>query len=188
MPKTLILRLSSLGDIILSTASLEAIDKNHEIDWAVSSEYSILLKGHPKIRNVLSFDRSTGLSGWIDFSRDLWDRGYDEIYDLHRSLRTRILSLLFLYWGFFSHSKRKPKWRSLSKRRFYLYPFFFLKGLWPKKFRPTPLVSRFALAVGGAGIERPNLRHLVSLPDLLKAEVVLKNGNSRSCSWLHLYI
>ena len=164
--KKLIIRLSSLGDVILASAALE-VESLHSspsgggchLDVLVSKEYIELLNGHPKVHHLLSFDRHVGFLGWIRFCRELWSTGYDEVYDLHRSLRTRMMFALFFYWGLFEKTRR-PRWKTISKQRLKLIPYYFFKGAWPKVWRPTRWVERYSRLVGGKGTERPNLRYL----------------------------
>ena len=54
MKKILIIRLSSIGDIILTSPIIRCIkqQKNVEIHFLVKSEYSILLKSNPHLEKV----------------------------------------------------------------------------------------------------------------------------------------
>ena len=167
LTKRLVLRLSSLGDIILSTAVLEVPHPNIQIDWAIAEEYKELIETHPGIHRVnCRFSRSLGSRGWRElFCRQAWENRYDEVIDLHKSLRTRVMRLLFLFWSFRERSPR-PRWKSISKQKFKLYPYFVFKGLWPKALRPTPWVTRFTQIVGGSEKARPNLRHLIQGQEL----------------------
>lgn len=163
--KVLMIRLSSLGDVVLSSAALEA-ETIDTTDWVVAKEFAPLLEGHPKIRRLWVFDRKTGLKGWVDLWRTLWTQNYDEIYDLHRTIRTEIARLFFGFWliqGRLRGKSRSFRWFRLSKERWRLYGYFLLKGFWPKKLRPRPVVERSALAVRGSGQEKPNLRHLLKV-------------------------
>ena len=164
--KRLILRLSSLGDIILASSALEVHLRNldsskpSQVDWVVASEFSGLLQGHPKINQLFEFKRTMGFRAWVQFSRKIWDLQYEEVYDLHLSLRTRWMRLLFVYWGLIER-KPLPKWKSISKQKTKLYLYFIFKNLWPRSLYPTPWVIRFTQCLGGTGEERPNLRHLL---------------------------
>src|SRR5690349_21043092 len=114
MKRILILRLSSLGDVILSSAALEVERLSHMgIDWVVAPEFSEPLQGHPKISSLIVFERKTGLRGWFRLCRRLWQSNYAEVLDLHVSLRTWIMRFLFWIWG----RGKGPEWRLLSKQR-----------------------------------------------------------------------
>src|ERR1700722_13259845 len=115
--RILILRLSSMGDIILATTALETeAAQVCRIDWVVAKEFAELLDGHPRIGKVWQFDRSTGLTGWIELCRTLWSQQYCELWDLHSTLRTAIARVLFWYWGILGGSGG-PGWRCFDKQR-----------------------------------------------------------------------
>ena len=154
-----IIRLSSLGDVILASSALSTslVGVN---DWIVSQEYAPLLKGHPKIRSIFEFDRKLGFSEWRNLCRSIWTQNYDEVLDLHSSLRTRIMQFFFIYWGI-RELKKGPKWKRIRKQRWKLSGYFIFKKLWPAFLRPKPWVERFGKTVGGSGSERPDLRHLI---------------------------
>jgi ADP-heptose:LPS heptosyltransferase len=166
--KTLFIRLSSLGDVLLAMSALSVSSSSpRSVDWLVASEFSSLLDHHPGIRKVWGFNRKLGLKGWQDLSRVLWDEGYDEVYDLHRTLRTKLLRLFFLYWSFTrprvgTKSGNALTWHVISKQRLKLYGYFLFKSLWPKSLRPEPIASRSARLVGGSGDEKPDARHLLA--------------------------
>src|ERR1044071_3450050 len=114
--KRLVIRLSSLGDLILSTSVLGGLPIGERVNWLTSQEYVGLLQGHPSIERVWPFDRRGGLGAWVRLCRDLWGAGYDEVLDLHCSLRPRIARLLFVGWSL-RHGRPGPRWRVLHKGR-----------------------------------------------------------------------
>ncbi len=163
--KTLIIRISSLGDVILASASLNSAALPEHVDWAVAQEFSQVIDGHPRLHTLYSFDRKSGYRGWVQLCRTFWEQRYDQIYDLHNSLRTRLMRVLFLFWSLsdsFSgkQTQAAPRWKSISKPRLRLWGFFLFKRFWPRQLRPEPWVQKFARSVGGSGSERPDLRHL----------------------------
>ncbi len=162
MTKKLVLRLSSLGDVILATSILEVHSflKESHVDWVVAQEFSEVLCGHPKIHRVIQFNRSQGLRAWVRFCYQLWLENYLEIFDLHLSLRTRLMKLLFAYWSWVEQTP-KPKWKTISKQYRKLFFYYLLKRFCPLRWRPLSWVSRFTLLAGGSGTEHPNLKHLV---------------------------
>lgn len=161
--RRLIIRLSSLGDLILSTAALEAELASQKVDWVVAQEFSSVLNGHSRIQRIWEFTRSSGFLGWLKLWRTIWLEHYDEIYDLHHSLRSRLARVFFLIWSI-REMRRGPCWIVFPKQRWKLYGYFLFKGFWPRKLRPISMVERFGKTLGGTGNERPNVRHLVSAP------------------------
>jgi ADP-heptose:LPS heptosyltransferase len=157
--KRLVLRLSSLGDLILATSVLE-VSSSGTSDWVVAREFAEIVRRHPKLNHVFEFDRKTQLKGWIQLSRRLWLNDYTEVIDLHLTLRTWTLKYLFKIWSFLE-KKPNPTWKSISKQRGRLWSYYLLKSYFPKKWRPTPCVVKFTQLAGGSGNERPELTHLI---------------------------
>lgn len=155
--RRLIFRLSSLGDVILATSALSSRGggANTPSDWVVAKEYAALLDGHPGIARVWAFDRSQGLRAWIQLCRELSRESYDEVLDLHASLRTRLARALMFLLGC-----RAP-WTALAKARWRRWGYCLAKEKWPPALRPRPMVELFARLGGGTGQERPDLRHLL---------------------------
>jgi heptosyltransferase-2 len=157
--KRLLIRLSSLGDVVLAAAALET--PAGETHFLTSAAYGELLEGHPKLQRLWTFDRKSGFFGWLKLGKRLWNehsaRPFDAVIDLHSSLRTRILRL---QWQVLSLLSRKPLpgWTRLQKpRRARLMKFLF-KGL--VKTPLTPWTREFARLAGGTGDEKPDLSHL----------------------------
>jgi ADP-heptose:LPS heptosyltransferase len=94
--KVLVMRLSSLGDVILSTSVLKTNLGQKGVDYLVADSYEDLLVDHPQVKRLWSYTRSDGLKGWNQMLRDIWDEKYELIFDLHDSLRTNWARLLFL--------------------------------------------------------------------------------------------
>jgi heptosyltransferase-2 len=91
--RIVVIRLSSLGDILLTTPALRALKQsnpNGELDVVVKTEYADLLKGNPNIDRIITVDTTTGLPGLINFSLKLRGR-YDLVVDLHRSTRSFVM-------------------------------------------------------------------------------------------------
>ena len=191
MKKRLILRLSSLGDVVLATSALEVFSKNAElVDWVVAKEYAALLQGHPQVFKLWEFDRETGIKGWLDLSKKLWRENYDEVFDLHASIRTKITYFFFFFLGLFRVGRQTPKWKFISKQRARFSGYFLLKKFWPRVWRPSPRVELFAKLAGGNGKERPNLRNLLRSEKRVSTELsnekyicVMPSSNWRSKNW-----
>ena len=164
--KRLIIRLSSLGDVILATSALSALrpaaSKLMKPIGSLRVSIRGLLKGHPRLTKVWEFDRSKGggLLAWLSLCEKLWKEGFTEVLDLHSTLRSQVARIYFLVRA--KMSKREIQWKTISKERLKLTGLFAAKRFWPESLRPTRLVERFAKLAGGTGTERPDLRHLVN--------------------------
>ena len=66
--KILIIRFSSIGDIVLSTSPLNTIRKKYpksEITFLTLTEYSSLLEMHPYIDILMTINRSTSFHNYL---------------------------------------------------------------------------------------------------------------------------
>lgn len=116
--KVLIIRFSSIGDIILTSPLLRILRKrlpNSQIDFLVRKEYSELVKFNPNVSNVIEFDTAKGLKGLYEAAKSIKENSYDILLDLHNNLRSNYIKLF-----------SKAKYLSINKRilkRFLLVKF-----------------------------------------------------------------
>ena len=93
--KTLVLRLSSIGDIILSSPLLRVLRKsvgnNARIDFVVRKEYAELVRYSHHLSIVHEYDIATGYKGLQDLALQLRAEKYDLVIDIHDSIRTTLL-------------------------------------------------------------------------------------------------
>ena len=91
--KILIIRLSSLGDILLTTPLIRTIKKKYPqimIDFLLKEEYSDLLKKNPHINQILLYSKEIN----NQISKPLSNSSkYDLIIDLQNNIRSRKLTL-----------------------------------------------------------------------------------------------
>ena len=83
--RVLLVRLRSIGDTVLSTASLFALRRflpNAEIDILVEDWVAPVLNGHPHADNVVVLERG-GLMSRARVARQIRSTGYDVVYNLH---------------------------------------------------------------------------------------------------------
>ena len=116
--KILVIRFSSIGDIILATSPLKTIRKTFpdaQINFLTLENFAPLLEFHPDIDRLIPFSKKmSGLDLWriADYIRK---QKYSTIFDLHNSLRSNIIT-------FRTTSPvlqlKKPRWK-----RFMLFQF-----------------------------------------------------------------
>src|SRR4051812_39188433 len=90
----LIIRLSSLGDIILTTPLMMELRKKYpdaRIDFLVRKEYAGIVQQFPCISNLIILDTSKGKGEIQRINKELYDSKYDHILDLHNNIRSRLL-------------------------------------------------------------------------------------------------
>ena len=161
----LLIRLGRLGDVILVTPLLRALHQAFPaaaIDWVIKQEYAELLLGHPCLREVIALDTRQGLGRLLKLARQLRQRRYDLVLDLHGNPRSYLLSGLS---G--AHQRRRSRKWSLRRR--------LLTGLGLNLLQHAPSVAwRYFTAVEDFGLApdqtRPELwppvearQHLESL-------------------------
>jgi len=92
--KILIIRLSSLGDIVLSYPLIHQLHRTFpraRIHFLVRPEYRELLENHPFVDRVITLNPSDGLPGLLQLRKDIREQNYPVILDIHRNLRTFVL-------------------------------------------------------------------------------------------------
>ena len=142
--KLLVIRMSSLGDVLLSTAFLENLPAHVQVDWVVASEFAFVLKDHPRIHQLIVFDKKTGLQGWLELIRKIDEEKYDRVVDLHLTLRTRI-ARLYLQWLRIKNARiGQTKTYKISKDRFRFFAYTVFKHALPVALRPVPFWIRYA--------------------------------------------
>lgn len=169
--KILIIRLSSLGDIVLATSILETFPQDLQADWIIKKEFASLLEGHPKIRKLWVYDSKSGFRGWLQLLRAINQERYTAVFDLHRSLRSRIASFLI----------RASTWKTISKQRVRTLGLFALKRCWPARLLPSRWIDRYRQMVesssenaGGASRTVENRTAFETQPSPLESSLVKK--------------
>ncbi len=141
--KILVIRLSSLGDVILATAFLENLPVDVKVDWMIAKEFAFALEGHPRIGKLWVYDKKSGLGGWIKLCRKVHASGYSIRVDLHRTIRSRLAFWFFRLKDLSGVGARIPH-VSISKQRLRHFLLLMLKGSCPHSWLPVPYWKRFA--------------------------------------------
>lgn len=105
--KILIIKLSSIGDVVHSLPFLEVINKNFpsaQIDWLVEEASSLILEGHPALSHIIISRRKTWqkdllrISRWTSLLseanhllREVRESRYDLVIDLQGLLRSGVM-------------------------------------------------------------------------------------------------
>lgn len=87
--KILLVRFSSIGDIVLTfpvVAAIKSYLPDCQIDYVTKQHFAILIEACPQINQTFLLENSLSqLRQQIDFTQ------YDAVFDLHHNLRTRLL-------------------------------------------------------------------------------------------------
>ena len=107
--KILIVKLSSIGDVVHTLPALESLSRGFKsggvkvkIDWLVEEAASSILKGHPLIDELIVVRRGWGrnLRANLKTAGELKDRQYDLVLDFQGLLKSAI-------WVWLSKGKRR---------------------------------------------------------------------------------
>ena len=95
--RVLIIRLSSIGDVILTTPVLKELKKKYPnivIDFLVMENFKDAISECPYIDNLILFNKKKhdGLKNMIAFGKELKKNNYDYVFDLHAKVRSKIIS------------------------------------------------------------------------------------------------
>ncbi len=112
MKKILLIRLSSIGDIVLTSLAIRCLKNTYpdiQIDFLTKSQYCTLVRNHLPVSDVIAFEGSL----W-QTAQKITQRNYDCVVDFHANLRTGLLrQLLPEAVEFFQYNKQSLR-RTLS--------------------------------------------------------------------------
>jgi len=160
LPKVLVVRLSSLGDVALASAALASLKMawpQARISMLVKPDYAPMLEGQPWIDEVIPFN------GLLDAVRRIRTGAFTHLLDLHSTLRSWLLAAssgipkrvryrkaaiarrLFVYFGIVSQELRAD---TVERYLRALEPWGIRPEIRLPRLVPGPLRPGLALAVG----------------------------------------
>jgi len=158
--KILVVRFSSIGDIVLTTPVVRMLKKqlNAQVHFLTKSAYVSLLKNNPYIDSVYQIQNSIS-----EVIADLKKEKYDYVIDLHSNLRTQILK--------FRLGMPAKSFNKLNMEKFMLTNFKLDKM--PK----IHIVDRYLETVKHLGVKNDNqgLDFFLSANDKLDISIFPKN-------------
>jgi len=118
--RILVIRLSSIGDVILTTPVLKAFKEKYPesiIDFLVIDKFKDAISLSPYVDNLLLFnkEKNDGLSNLIKFAKELSKNEYDYVFDLHSKFRSKIITfILSKFYKVKSYTyKKRAFWKSI---------------------------------------------------------------------------
>ena len=108
----LVLRFSSLGDIVQLTSPLKSLRDQYpqtRIDIVTLDDYAELLLDHPDINRIIHIPRRMKYRELKEIGKMLAAKGYDLIIDLHNVIRSRIIFRQFKTGKKILY--KKPRWK-----------------------------------------------------------------------------
>lgn len=146
--KILVVRFSSLGDIILLTPLFREIKRLFpcaEVDFLTSTTFAAICENNPHIRQIIALDRKKGKSELDRIVKECKSKRYDMVFDAHRSLRSRLFISKCFGWGPFVNREifRIDK-RSWQRNLLLLTKINFLKEFPSQREAYCQLLNKFA--------------------------------------------
>ncbi len=138
MKKILIIRFSSIGDIVLTTPVVRCLKQQlgAEIHYLTKQQFLPLLEANPHIDRIFTIKKNVS-----EVLPDLRSEGYDHVVDLHKNLRTLQVRLGLLGGA---------KWRSFDKLNFEKW---LLTALKINRLPKVHIVDRYLAAASLLGIK-----------------------------------
>ena len=152
--KILIIRFSSLGDVLLTTPVVRSIRKNYpsaEIHFLTKKQYAPIIKNNPNINKIIEYDSKN--KKFINLIKIISKKQYDLIIDLHSKLDSFWIKLL-------SGSCKKVTYNKKHFYRWQLTHKSLSKNLAPIK----STVSLYASVLDKLGIELDGEKLDIFLP------------------------
>lgn len=110
--KILVIRMSSIGDVILTTPVLKAFKEKYpdsKIDFLVLEQFKDAISGLEYIDNLILFNKkeNDGLKNILKFADELKKNNYDYVFDLHSKFRSKLITWRL---GVKSYTYKKRAW------------------------------------------------------------------------------
>ncbi len=131
MPKILIIRFSSIGDIIQCMGIIGGLREHFpdaEIHWIARQDMAPLLTIDKRIDKIWAFDKTKGFKGLLSIAKALSKERFDYIYDAHSNIRSNILKTSFVLSLHFPDIVLRSKQRY---KRFLLFRLGINRYEWP---------------------------------------------------------
>ena len=174
MKSILLIRLSSLGDILLLTPALRclrAAQPQARIDLLISQRYAELLQDNPHLSNLILAPDHPDKKALQKLAADLRDR-YDVVVDLHTSLRSHYLRRRL-------EARRVLKYKKRRLARWFLVRFKwnFYGGEFSVPLAYLNALKSLGVQDDGLGLEWPAAKN--SLPDLMHQAGLIRPPDPR---------
>lgn len=110
--KVLVIRMSSIGDVLLTTPVLKAFKNKYpdaKIDFLVMDQFKEAISGSKYIDRIIVFKKkeNDGFKNIIKFADSLKKEKYDYVFDLHAKLRSKLITKRL---GVTTYTYKKRAW------------------------------------------------------------------------------
>jgi ADP-heptose:LPS heptosyltransferase len=138
LKKILIIRFSSIGDIVLTTPVMRCLKQQlgAEIHFLTKKQFAPLLEANPNIDRIFTIEKNVR-----EVLPELRQQGYDCVVDLHKNLRTAQVRLGLFF---------KPKWLVFNKLNIEKW---LLTALKINRLPKVHIVDRYLAATAPLGVK-----------------------------------
>jgi len=153
--KILVIRLSSIGDIILTTPLLRSLRSAYpaaRIAFIIKKQYEELLADSPYVDELITFDKKEGMAGLKRIKCYLLEQRFDLCLDIHKNWRSRYLRSCL-------NTGKTTSYHKLILRRTVL--IWFKINLYQQI---KPVYQRYFDSVKGLGIQYDGLGTEIHVP------------------------
>ncbi|MCH7762596.1 MAG: glycosyltransferase family 9 protein [Candidatus Marinimicrobia bacterium] len=119
----LVLRFSSIGDIVLATSPLTTLRNRFpeaRIDFMILSHFAPLLENHPFIDRIIKINKTLPISS-LKWMGKLANDDYDLVIDLHNSLRSKLIRKSLSEPSTLVY--KKPRWKRFKLIQLHINDF-----------------------------------------------------------------
>lgn len=174
--KILIVKLSSLGDVIQTLPILQPLKKRYpkaNVTWLVEKEAAELLIDHPLIDNVLISQKNRWLKEWVSYRK--WPQLFRELFDFIKKLRADTYDLIIDFQGLLKSGILVGICRGKQKLGFYpgrekSHIFLNEKILYPDP--PIHAVQRYLYLLESLGCSCPYLEFFIPIRQVHRDKVM----------------
>lgn len=143
LQKILIIRSSSIGDILLTTPLLRLLRRQFpraEIAMVIKKQFTELVRTNPNINYLITFDSTRGLKELVRIRREIKKQHFDAIIDVHKNFRS-------YYWRAFQ------KAQIYSFKKYRIKRFLLVRFGWNFYKNIIPVYKRYIESVKDLGIQ-----------------------------------
>lgn len=143
MPKFLVIRFSSIGDIILTSPVARCLKqqvKDAEVHFLTKKSFYPVIEHNPFIDKKIAFEE-----GYRSLISELKKEKYDTVIDLHHNLRTFIIKRALGVKSFSFHKENFNKWKMVNLKQRMTLPHVVERYL--------QTVSHFGVINDGKGLD-----------------------------------
>ncbi len=172
--KILVFRLSSIGDIILTSALIRCLRNTFpsaQIDFVIKKQFIQLVEHNPHINNVYVVDKNEGFAGLKRLKQTIAHNKYDVFLDIHKNMRS-----MFIKTGSRANTVLTFKKRVLKRTLLTAFGIDTFKTITPTYMKYIEAAKSIGVSYDGNGTEIfiPQ-KDIISVQQILQEHAITKH-------------